>query len=117
MKELKELVEKIIDYTKTWSITENEWYYNIECVRKPNCIKDEQITWEEFEMAIREEILYDLVFHNASGLYNQMEDDACNYSSDYEHFINDSKTLEKEVQKYITDFKIRRYNDKGEEIK
>ena len=54
---LKQLVEDIVEYTRTWSLTETEWYWNIECVRKPNNINDKEITWEEFETAIREEIL------------------------------------------------------------
>lgn len=123
MNNLKELVEKIVDYTSTWTITENEWYWNIECVRKPNNVEDKEITWEEFETAVREEILYDLVFKDGVCLCNQMENDACNYSAEYDGesnynlFIQESKALEKEVQKYIKDFKVRRYDNNGEEIK
>ena len=79
MEKIKQLVEDIIEYTRTWSLTETEWYWNIECVRKPNNINDKEITWEEFETAIREEILYDLIYNNGSGLYNQIENDLCNY--------------------------------------
>ncbi len=105
---LKELIEDIIVYTKTWSITETEWYWNIECVRKPSNSKDTEITWEEFETAIREEILYDLVYSNASGLYNQMENDLCTYGIDNISFQNASKELERNVQSYIKDFKLER---------
>ncbi len=123
MKDLKELVEQIVNYTKTWSITESEWYWNIECVRKSDNPQNKEITWEEFEVAVREEILYDLVFKDGVCLCNQMEDDACNYSAEYDevdqnnYFIQESKALEKEVQKYIKDFKVRRYDSNGEEIK
>lgn len=105
---LKQLVEDIVKYTKTWTITETEWYWNIECVRKPNNPKDNEITWEEFETAIREEILYDLIYNNASGLYNQMSNDLCNYGDDDVLFQNASKELERKVQVYIKDFKLER---------
>ena len=94
MEKIKQLVEDIIEYTRTWSLTETEWYWNIECVRKPNNINDKEITWEKFETAIREEILYDLIYNNGSGLYNQMENDLCNYETDYVAFQNASKELE-----------------------
>ena len=110
---LKQLVEDIVEYTKTWSIAECEWYWNINSVRKSGSIKNQEITWEEFEIAIRAEILYDLVYNNGSGLYNQMENDLCNYEVDYLAFQNASKELEKEVQKYIKDFKLKRYDGEG----
>ena len=113
MKELKQLVEDIIKYTKDYSIGETEWYWNINSVRKPNNINDKKITWEEFEVAIREEILYDLVYNNGSGLYNQMENDLCNYETDYLAFQNASKELERKVQKYFKDFKLERYDENG----
>lgn len=114
MKELKQLVEDIVEYTRIWSLTETEWYWNIECVRKPSNSKNKEITWEEFEMAIREEILYDLIYNNGSGLYNQMENDLCNYETDCLHFSfqNASKELERKVQKYLKDFKLERYDKK-----
>lgn len=105
---LKQLVEDIVEYTKTWSINETEWYWNIECVRKPNNRNDKEITWEEFETAVREEILYDLVYDNGSGLYNQMENDLCNYEINYLAFQDASKELERKVQDYIKDFKLER---------
>ena len=52
LEELKKLVDKIVEYTKTWSITESEWYWNIDCVRKSNYIKEEHITDKEFESAV-----------------------------------------------------------------
>ena len=109
IKEIKDLVEKIVEYTKTWSITETEWYWNIECVRKSNYINEEHIKWEEFEVAIREEILYDLIYKNGCGLYNQLENDLCNYESDNVEFQKASKELDKEVQKFIKDFEVERY--------
>ena len=108
---LRQLVEDIVEYTKTWSIAECEWYWNINSVRKSGSIKNQEITWEEFEIAA--EILYDLVYNNGSGLYNQMENDLCNYEVDYLAFQNASKELEKEVQKYIKDFKLKRYDGEG----
>ena len=105
---LKKLVEDIIKYTKDYSIGETEWYWNIDSVRKPNNINDKKITWKEFEVAIREEILYDLVYNNASGLYEQMENDLCNYENDNITFQNANKELEKKVQEYIKDFKLER---------
>ena len=111
MKELKQLVEYIVEYTRTWSITETEWYWAIECVRKPNNINDKEITWEEFETAVREEILYDLIYNNGGGLHNQMENDLCSYGADYLDFQNASKKLERKVQKYLKDFKLERYDE------
>ena len=74
---MKELVEKIIEYTKTWSITETEWYWNITCSRKSetyiNGKCEKEITWEEFERAVREEMLYDLVYRNGAYIRNQMD--------------------------------------------
>lgn len=105
---LKQLVEDIIKYTKDYSIGETEWYWNIDSVRKPNNINDKKITWKEFEVAIREEILYDLVYNNASGLCEQMENDLCNYENDNITFQNANKELEKKVQEYIKDFKLER---------
>lgn len=110
---LRQLVEDIVEYTKTWSVTESEWYWNINSVRKSGSIKNQEITWEEFEVAIREEILYDLIYNNGNGLYNQMENDLCNYEVDYLAFQNASKELEKEVQKHIKDFKLQRYDGDG----
>ena len=107
MNKVKELVEKIIDYTKKWSINETEWYWNIECVRKPQNENDKEITWEEFEVAIREEILYDLVYKNGICTRNQMENDMRNYTD--ELFYKDSEELEEEIKKLIIDFKVKRY--------
>lgn len=104
---LKQLVENIIEYTKTWSITETEWYWNIECVRKPSNNRDKEITWKEFEIAIREEILFDLIYNNGRNLYNQMKNDLCTYN-DNVTFQNESKELEKQVQKYISNFNLER---------
>lgn len=111
MNELKELVEKIYKYTVTWSITETELYWNINSVRKSNYIENETITDEEFQTAFREEILYDLVYHNGAGLQEQMENDVINYEEDNDIFTKDSIELEEEVRKYITDFKVERINN------
>ena len=105
---LKQLVEDIVEYTRTWSISETEWYWNVECVRKPSNINDKEITWEEFETAVREEILYDLVYNNGIGLSMQMKNDLENYGTDYVAFQDASKELEKKVQKYLKDFKLER---------
>lgn len=105
---MRELVEKIIKYTGDWSISETEWYSNVECVRKPINSNDKEITWEEFERAVREEALYDLVYNNGSWLCNQMQHDLCEYGIDNLAFQNASKELEKEVQKYIKNFKLKR---------
>ncbi len=112
MTELEKLVEDIIEYTRTWSITETEWYWNVECVRKPSNINDNKITLKEFEIAIREEILYDLVYKKGSDLRKQMTNDCCNYESDYAIFQNDSKELEEKVKKIIKDFKVERHETK-----
>lgn len=108
MKDLKNLVEKILDYTKTYSITESELYWNINSVRKPNNLDDITITWDEYEVAIRQEILYDIVFNNGLGLQNQMENDLCNYDEDNTLFRIESEKLEKEVKKIIEDFEVER---------
>ena len=115
MKKLKELVEKIIDYTKTWSVNETEWYWNIDCVRKSNYINEEHITDKEFEAAIREEILYDLIYKNGAGTLNQMENDLENYGVDEVRLFKDSEELEKEIQKILKDFKVYRYYKVGED--
>lgn len=107
MKELKQLVEKIVEYTRTWSISETEWYWNINSVRKSNYRNEERITQREFEAAIREEILYDLVYANCCGLLNQMENDLYSYGGTDTLFHKASRELEKEVQK-LFDFKLER---------
>lgn len=116
--DLKELVEKIVQYTITWSISENEWYYNVNDDRRSrvytNGKREKEITRKEFERAIREEILYCLVY-NINSIANQMEED---YISGYDNemFDNASRELEKEIQKYYADFKIRRCDENGYEI-
>ena len=114
MNNLKELVEKEIEYTKDWSITETEWYWNVDCVRKSNDRNEKHISQHEFEVAIREEFLYDLVFNNGASLKQQMENDYEAYAEDDELFKNASIELEKEVRKIIKDFKVSRINLKGE---
>ena len=109
--ELKQLVEKIVDYTRRWSLSETEWYWNVNSVRKSNYRNEERITQREFEQAIREEILYDLVCANCCGLLNQMENDLCNHYETDILFHNESRELEKEVQK-LFDFKIERESNK-----
>jgi len=107
MNNLKELVEHIVEYTRAWSISETEWYWNIACVRKSNNINEEDITWEEFERAVREEILYCLIY-NIDSIKNQLENDY-QWGYDSEEFDNANKKIEKEIQKYYKDFKIERY--------
>ena len=111
---MKELVEKIIDYTKKWSISETEWYWNVECTRKPQNINNKEISWEEFEVAIREEILYDLVYKNGICTRNQMENDIC-CGYDSELFYVESEELEEEIKKLISDFSVERYYKGREE--
>ena len=106
MEKLKQLVEDFINYTKTWSISETEWYYNVDSVRKSNYINEEHITEQEFEVAVREEILYDLIFNNSASIKNQMENDLCiGYENDFNEV---SKDMEKKIQKIFKDFKIER---------
>ena len=109
---IKDLVEKIVDYTRTWSISENEWYSNVCCDRiskeyNSEKSKDTHLTDEEFERAIREEILYDLIY-NIDNIKIQMENDL-QVGFDEEMFLKDSINLEKEIQKYYAYFKIKRY--------
>ena len=106
MKELKDLVEDFIQYTKTWSISETEWYWNIECVRKSNNINEEHLTWEEFERAIREEILYCFIY-NIDSIKNQMENDLF-VGYDEERFDKVSREMEQKIQKLFKDFKLDR---------
>lgn len=108
MDDLKELVNDIVEYTRTWSISNTEWYWNINCVRKSNIRSNKNITNEEFEVAIREEILYDLVFNNGAGLIEQLENDY-QYGYDTENFDRDNKGLEQKVKNYIKDFKVERW--------
>ena len=114
LEELKKVVEKEIEYTRNWSISDTEWYWNIDCVRKSNYIDKKHITEHEFEVAIREEFLYDLVFNNGNSLRQQMENDYEVYAEDDEYFKNSSVELEKEVRKVIADFKVSRLNLNGE---
>lgn len=110
IEDFKELVEEIVEYTRNYSISETEWFWNIESVRKPNNSQDKIITWEEFEMAIREEILYDLIYENAAGLSMQMKNDLCNYGVDCLEFQNASKKLEQKMQKYFKNFILERFD-------
>lgn len=107
MEELKQLVEDIIDYTRTWSISEDEWYWNVDSARKTSDIGEKCISQQEFERAIREEILYELIY-NIGGIKRQMENDLT-YGYNSEDFDNASKELEKKIQKIFKDFKIERY--------
>ena len=107
MEDLKQLVEDIVKYTRTWSISETEWYWNVACVRKSNNINEKNITSEEFERAIREEILYCLIY-NIDSIREQMENDY-QYGYDTQDFDNASKELEKKIQRIFKDFKIERY--------
>lgn len=106
MQELKQLVEDFINYTRTWSISETEWYYNIDCVRK-NGYGEKYITNEEFERAIREELLYEFIY-NINGIKRQMENDF-EIGYDSEHFDKASKEMEKKIQKIFKDFKLDRW--------
>lgn len=105
---IKELVEKIAEYTTEWSITEDELYWNIDCVRKSNYVKEEHITEQEFQRAFREEILYDLIFNNGIALKQQMENDYEVYTEDDELFRNASVKLEKEIREFLPNFKLKR---------
>ena len=111
MNNLKELVEKIIQYTRTWSITETEWYWNIECIRKSDDRRNGHITWEEFEKVIREETLYDLVYRNGAYLRQQMENDYEVYEEDDEFWKKSSVELELAVREVIADFKVSRLDN------
>ncbi len=127
LEELKQLVDKIVKYTTEWSITEIEWYWNIDSVRKSNYVNEEHITDKEFESAVREEILYDLVFNNGCGLLNQMENDYEYGYFDYEeqedgtlkeigydkHWLEESIEVEKAIRTIIKDFQIDRLNFNG----
>ena len=109
MEDIKKLVEDIVEYTRTWSISETEWYWNMNSVRKSNTLGCNEITDKEFESAIREEILYDLVYNNAIGTHYQMQNDLCNYYSDDISFHRASVELEEKIQKIIKDFRLERY--------
>ena len=106
MEDLKQLVEDFIDYTKTWSISEDEWYWNIDSFRKSGYIDKKHISQEQFERAIREELLYEFIY-NINGIKRQLEND---FESGYdsEHFEKASKEIEKKIQKLFKDFKIER---------
>lgn len=105
MEQLKQLIEDFIYYTKTWSINETEWYYNVDCVRQ-NAYGEKYITNEEFERAIREELLYEFIY-NIDGIKRQMENDLC-VGYDEEIFNKVSMEMEEKIQKLFKDFKIRR---------
>ena len=113
MNNLKNVVEKAIEYTRNWSISETEWYWNVACVRKSNYINEKNITQHEFEVAVREEFLYDLVFNNGASLRQQMENDYGVYMEDDEFFKRASIELEMEIRKVIKDFKVCRLNLNG----
>ena len=105
MEELKQLVEDFIIYTKTWSIGETEWYYNVDCTRQ-NAYGEKYITNEEFERGIREDILYCFIY-NINSIKYQMENDLCTGYED-ERFDKASKEIENKIQKLFKDFKINR---------
>ena len=106
MKELKQLVEDFVKYTETWSISENEWYWNIACIRESNYVNEEHITHEEFERAIREEILYCFIY-NINSIKIQMENDLC-VGYDEDTFNKISIDMENKIKKLFKDFKIDR---------
>ena len=118
MENIKELVEKIMKYTSDFSISSDEWYHNVNDMRKSHDYKngkrEEYISRDEFDRAVREETLYDLIYKKGTDLKRQMENDLCNYYDEETYFHNASKELEKEVQKIITNFKIDRGDDKNE---
>lgn len=105
MKELKQLVEDFIEYTKTWSINETEWYYNVDCTRK-NEYGEKFITNEEFERAIREDVLYCFIY-NIDSIKRQMEIDL-EVGYEEERFIPISIDMENKIKKIFKDFKIDR---------
>ena len=107
MEDLKQLVEDFIEYTKNFSITEEEWYYNMNSCRKSNYIDNKNITQKEFEQAIREEILYSFIY-NINSIKTQLENDLCNYYEEDNYFQNANKEIEKKIQKIFKDFKIER---------
>lgn len=108
MNNLKQLVEDFVEYTRTWSISESEWYYNVNDTRKTQDVKVDRdyISQEEFEKAIREDILYCFIY-DIDSIKNQMEIDL-QYGYDEDKFIKISKDMEKKIQKIFKDFKIER---------
>lgn len=108
MEEIKQLVEDFVEYTKNWSISENEWYWNIVCNRKSNYINEEYITKDEFERAIREEILYCFIY-NINSIKQQLENDLCNYYDEDTSFHQANKEIEEKIQKIFKDFKLDRF--------
>lgn len=106
MEDLKQLVEDFIEYTKTWSISETEWYYNVNDYIKTQDAKETYISQKEFEKAIRENILYEFIY-NLNGIKYQLENDLC-VGYDSERFNNASIEIEKKIQKLFKDFKIDR---------
>ncbi len=107
MEDLKQLVEDFVKYTRTWSISETEWYWNVDCSRKSNYVKETHITSEEFERAVREEILYCFIY-NIDSIKQQMENDLCNYFEDDLFFQRASLEMEEKIKKLFKDFKIYR---------
>ena len=106
MEELRQLVEDFIDYTSSWSINETEWYYNVDAVRK-NAYGEDYITNEEFDRAIREELLYCFIY-NIDSIKQQMENDLCNYYEEETSFQLANKEMEKKIQKLFKNFKLDR---------
>lgn len=106
--DLKRLVEDFIIYTKTWSISETEWYWNVDCSRKSLYVEEKHITQTEFERAIREDILYCFIY-NIQSIKQQMEADLENYEETLISFHNESKEMEKKIQRIFKDFKIERF--------
>lgn len=107
MEDLKQLVEDFIKYTENWSISQDEWYWNIDSVRKSGYIDKKHISQEQFERAIREELLYEFIY-NINGIKQQLENDIeSGYNSEY--FENASKDIENKIQKLFKDFKIDRW--------
>lgn len=106
MNNLKQLVEDFVEYTRTWSISENEWYYNVNDTRKTQDIGEDYISQEEFEKAIREDILYCFIY-NIDSIKRQMEIDL-EVGYEEERFIPISIDMENKIKKIFKDFKIDR---------
>ena len=98
---VKSLVEKILKYTITYSISAEEWASQFGLLEEKY----------DIHKIFREDILYDLFYKNGATLKQQMNEDSMSYDSDI--WTKESIELEKAVREYLPDFSIRRTDKFG----
>ena len=112
MEELKELVEKFLEYTCTISICDSELYekyYDKLSQCEIDYLSQLNKLDLEIDKMVKADILYDFIF-NLNGIKEQMENDIYSYSKDsgeYKYIIK----IYKEIQKVFPNFKIEKLEE------